>query len=1004
MTRDHDRELLSVSRVGASSARVGPRNDEPPTDCCAEDRVVRRIPNPHIRTRQPEPVVVRMALAGDDIHVFSSSFLPRLFCHEPLEVTRREQHPHTIGPEPSPPQPAAPAAPLSISEPLTKAQRILGTTAISLDLAGATSDTTTWGPWDGQSNPGISINVTETPAGRDNARSRLGSARRDDARHGSSGNRDRRWEEESAVLPKDNMTGPGRRDDTTDASSLRRQQSSSTIRSYYDKAKVPLAISQQTANSAMAKGLPSKAHAILDFDGNYNTEPKGLKKKKPSRLDLSSLLSKRSHRHLRPEPGSGHHVLSSDKLTTSPSVTSSTSAPTPPPLAQRIDRKLRNKMTQESLREQAPTADSRPSPISSAGRSDTSAKQIPIRPNAELHNLYDHYEQKTFDEALEHNYRQIPERRGPPPDRALPAYPTPPTSNTGKPSLSPFPRSASRTGQRQDPPSPLTVAVPDVHLVRPPSVPSLVSPVAECASISSRHTRTSKASKRTDRSLTEIDLLQNSVLALSSDSEDDYDACSDQLAVPPPPSDGPASPVSPRSAMSQPSFTRSEDSSRSKACKQTTFAENHQYLPSREQQQAAARKQPKPNQRTSSLAPHSTTNSLQIYPPPNRTSNGTTGTARTLGYSASQTPTTHEAKAINMVPKSKFQDQAVWSVPEETQFEDFPAPPIRPAQRPAQPSRPEQTPPLSPTSVDFYLQSQRSSSAQDNGSIASGGSRGSGNRSGRRGSAASSIQDGQSGRFMAVTRQEEMLLAALRQKRARMREDILAEYEDDADREEHQALKREVTNDSSGLSMISRQSSLSTNTGRVETNPLTARPPPHDSVRSRTSSASAEQNGKHGHILVMMDESNSDIGPLAQLDDFPAPAESDRRGSKSSGRSGPPHKQRASLSAMSMPTASARRPPRSGSLPRRASSDQASVHSANAVNNSLPNQILEDPAEDEEDEGIPRPDSPISPSDFPVPMSANNPSTKIVNKKHLRLSAFGTYKPNVEAGWWDDSG
>ncbi|KAK0744522.1 hypothetical protein B0T21DRAFT_380761 [Apiosordaria backusii] len=901
------------------------------------------------------------------------------------------------------PQPVAPAAPLSISEPLTKAQRILGTTAISLDLAGATSDTTKWGPWEGQSNAGISINVTESPAGRDTASSRLGSARRDDALHGSSGNRDRRWEEESAVLPKDNMTRSGRHDDTTDASSLRRQQSSSTIRSYYDKAKVPLAISQQTANSAMAKGLPSKAHAILDFEGNFNTEPKGLKKKKPSRLDLSSLLSKRSHKHLRPEPGSGH-VLGFDMLTTSPSsVMSSSSASTPPPIAQRIDRKLRNKMTKESLREQAPSPDPRPSPISSTGRSD-SAKQIPIKPNAELHNLYDHYEQKTFDEALEHNYRQIPERRGPPPDRALPAYPTPPTSNTGKPSLSPFPRSASRTGHAKDPP-PLTVTVPDVHLVRPPSVPSLVSPMADCASISSRHTRTSKASKRTDRSLTEIDLLQNSVLALSSDSEDDYDACSDQLAVPPPPSDGPASPVSPRSAMSQPSFARSEDSSRSKASKQTTFAENPQYFPSREQQ-AAAPKLPKPSPRSSSLAPNSTMKSSQIYPSQNRSSSGTTGTARTHGYSALQTPTTHEAQVINMMPKNKFQDQPVWSVPEETQFEDFPAPPIHPTQRPPQPSRPEQTPPLSPTSVDFYLQSQRSSgSTQDTGSIGSGGSRGSGNRSGRRSSAASSIiQDNQSGRFMAVTRQEEMLLAALRQKRARMREDILAEYEDDADREEQHSLQREVTNDSSGMSMMSRQSSLSKNTVRVETNPLTARPRHQDSVRSRDSSVSAEQNGKHGHILVMMDESNPDMGPIAQLDYFPAPAESDRRGSKSNSRSGPPHKQRASLSAMSMPTASARRPPRSASLPRRGSSDQISVHSTNPVNNSIPKQILEDPAEDEEDEGVPRPDSPISPSDFPVPVSATNSSAKIVNKKHLRLSAFGTYKPNVEAGWWDDSG
>ncbi|KAK4185772.1 hypothetical protein QBC35DRAFT_516691 [Podospora australis] len=742
-----------------------------------------------------------------------------------------------------PPPPITPVPPPN-GVPLTKAQRILGTGPINLDSNGSSSNSK-WA-WEGQSSTGTAMN------GRDNGASRLGSGHQDDRRLGS-GHRERRWEEESEVLPKPGMTGTMGHDDTTDASSLRRRQSSSTIRSYYDKAKVPLSISQQTANSAMAKGLPSnsKAHALLDIEGNFDTQ-RLAKKKKPSRLDLSSLIPrhKSSKTHLRPEP-ERNHVLSPDMLTKSPSLMSLSPAPTPPPIAQRIERKLRNKMTKESLRSISSVPDSIVSPAVSTNRSEPT-KQPPIKANPQLHNLYDNYEQKTFDEAMEHDLHTS-QGRPPPPDRPLPAYPTPPTSNTGKPSLSPFPRSTSRTGHHNPPP--LTVTVPEVQLSGPPSAPSLVSPTADCASISSRHTRTSKASKRTDRSLTEIDLLQNSVLALSSDSEeDDYEASNDQLSVPPP-SEGPASPVSPRSALSQP-YSKSDDHGRNKPPKQTTFAENPEFFPAKVEPKPTATS--KTRTRSSSLTAGS--KQSQVYPPNSRLSNGTTSTVQTLGYSALLTPTACEAKAINMVPKSKLQNQTFRPVPEETQFEDFPAPPIHGAPRPGPTSHPsEQTPPLSPTSVDFYLQSQRTSIGNDSGSVRSGASHGSGGQNARRSSATSSINDGSSGRFMAVTRQEEMLLAALRQKRARMREDILAEYEE------------------------SERADSALSNSRPRGNSV------------RTSQPPAEK-GSHGRILVMMDEADSDVTGLVQLDDFPAPAERDnRRGTRSASRRSP----RAALSCRS---------------------------------------------------------------------------------------------------------
>lgn len=842
-----------------------------------------------------------------------------------------------------------------ISEPLTKAQRILGTTAVSIDLIGTPVESNA--QWD---TPGPYQHSGD---------SRSGSAHRDDGRLASSGRRDGRWEEESEIIPRGmDRRGDRSHDVTTDASSLRRRQSTSTITSFYDKEKLPLSISQQTSNSAMAKGLPSKAHALLDIDGNFNTEPKGLKKKKPSRLDLSSLLPRhRSRQQLRPEPEKTN-VLGQDRLTKSPSLMSISPAPTPPPIQQRIDKSLRNKMTRESLRDMV----RKPEAVTtnSAGRMEA-VKHLPVKSSVELHNLYDHYEQRTFDDAMEHELRGSLDSLDPSHNQAAPAYPTPPGSNTGKVYLSPFPPSAPRTATAQvTKKPPLTLTPVQLQLA------SASSPVsADCASVSSRHTRTSKASKRTDHSLNDIDLLQNSVLALSSDSEeDDYDAGVDQLSVPPL-SDGPASPVSPRSAMSQPKSDTTD--SRNRQAKQATFAANPQYIPPPGPPPTKAL--PKISIRTTSLSP----NSLPKASP-----------ALSQVSQMSRTPTS-DTRIINMIPKQPSTDRFnVRTVAEETDFEDFPAPPIRPAQRPPSAAQNRADSDLSPTSVDFYLHSQHSSA--ENGSVGSNNSRRSSQKSGRRDSAHSSIhEDSGSGRFMAVTRQEEMLLAALRQKRARMREDLLAEFEDGTEREEQLQLRREPTNESCSTSMISRQST--TSSIRPETGTLSARPRHQASLRAVTPTRLAEKLAEQQKPMpIKMDE-----GLLITLDDFPSPMNADfieRRSSSRTASRSSSLKQRNSSVAVTP-----QRPSRSGSVPRRAS-EQISPKSAsntNSSSNALPNKIMEDPAEDDQ-EGIPRPDSPISPSDFPVPAAPM--SSKIVNKKQVRLSAVGYFKPNVEAKWWDDSG
>lgn len=846
--------------------------------------------------------------------------------------------------------------PPPISGPFTtKAQKILGTAEITLDAA-------TIPVWETQSTSGISIAVTETTNGAQShatTRDRWG---------GPKPLRERRWEQDSDIIPsvlnrQGDMVGSLAPDGATDASSLRRRQSSSTITSYYDKAKLPLAISQQTSNSAMAKGLPAKAQALLDIDGEFNDTPQMKKaRKKPSRLDLSSLLHRhRSPKHAQPEPNNSN--LSNHTLTKSPSFTSA--SPTPPPIPQRVERGLKKQMTRESLREQPAQQGAA---YATTGRP-SSGKEQPTKASIDLYNLYDHYEQRTFADAMDQEFPTSDYHLHPPPDRQPPSYPLPqPPVQSGKAFLSPFPGNAPRSANasKQAPPR-LTAAELRMAGAGTPS-----SPVpTDCASISSRHTRTSKASKRTERSLQEIDLLQNSVLALSSDSEDDYELSSKGSLAVPPLSDGQASPTSPRSPMSQTSMG-AYDGARGKPVKRTTFAAGTQVFPVG--QTSSAVNGPKITPRTSSLNSKTSSHSGHgLVHETSRLSINTTSTDRTV--SQAQSPGTNSASVAKKAPKK---------MRSESQF-DFPAPPANRGSRSASVSRvSEQSRAAAPTNVDLYLQAQRSLAAPDNGSIHSSTSVSSAANSGRRGSAASSIHDGSSGRFMAVTRQEEMLLAALRMKRARMREEIIAEFDGDADREEHQ-LRREMTNDS--MAGMSRQSSRSTM--RQEVGTLSARPRQQN----------ASEKDRTDALKILVDRTSYDPSlrtPASEISDFIHFDDSvgsvgqgglqrqDSKASSISSQKSSSTRQRASLGAMTAP-APRRSQRRDGSTSRRGS-EQASQGGPN----DLPHRIPEDPAEDE-DHGVPRPDSPISPSDFPTPMS-------IKNKKQVRLSAVGFYKPS-DAGW-----
>ena len=132
----------------------------------------------------------------------------------------------------------------------------------------------------------------------------------------------------------------------SDSSSLHRrlhpQTSNSTLRSHYDAKKSPLAISQQTSDSAVRDRALRRGYPPVLTDHGYDnheaspvspvileeTRKKEYRKSKPARLDLTKLFPK-------PKDGSDGHggtLLSPAKMVNSPAAMSSTSEFFPRPM------------------------------------------------------------------------------------------------------------------------------------------------------------------------------------------------------------------------------------------------------------------------------------------------------------------------------------------------------------------------------------------------------------------------------------------------------------------------------------------------------------------------------------------------------------------------------------------------------------------------------------------------------------------------------------------------
>lgn len=672
--------------------------------------------------------------------------------------------------------------PPTISAPLTKVQKILGTGQINIDSLTVPNNNSR--QWDTRSTGGISISVSESSISQATNDNGYGIVEdRDNGDRAGRSHGQRSWEQESAIIPRilrnghrsNDRTLSGKKstsaisadylDVTTDSSSIRRQHSSSTIHSYYEKANVPLSVSQQTSNSAIARGLPPKAKALLDVEGIHINRTDS-KKKKPPKLDLLMLTGRHRRQHQQQQqqqpyqPPEVEPVLGNNYVMKSPSLVSPSfeepmqSYETTHYSSKRNTKLLPMDATAPSLKSMGPNR--------LRASSDTT------------HQLYDHYEQMLA-------------RDEPSPDVER--------------SESPLESTICGSSPISSPPFFAPLAAPSKHVVRKrsenwshtrkPSKESDISMFSSLAaaiqppdptgtkkdyasSISSRYTRTSKAS-RTDKSLLESDRQMTSVLSLS-DSDSDEDAALSatrsspfsQRSLPEVPH---TSTPAHRPSSSRQAATEPRSSNRS----QTDYSQLSDYLAiPRSASKLENTRVPSSStirsnhSSTSTVLPfHATTSQPSLEPScfPDRSTRLSDGSSLHNQLRDSDC-TVREAKAISLRPLVSTTEAPSWVPSTDTTSGHHTTPPQPLGNRTSRYSRSsdQPTPPMSPLSsksVEIYLQSPEPPTEEP----AAGTSNSNSN---------SSSQPDKS-RFMAVTKQEEMLLAALRNKRAMMRDSTVPE-------------------------------------------------------------------------------------------------------------------------------------------------------------------------------------------------------------------------------------
>ncbi|KAJ4424452.1 hypothetical protein N0V82_000974 [Gnomoniopsis sp. IMI 355080] len=790
---------------------------------------------------------------------------------------------------------------LSISAPMTnKAQKLLGTAEISIDNVSPTSPAENPKVWETHSAisgvSAISVTISETTA----AASVPGTAE-STITPGTSGRSKTAWDQESDIIPRDlgfNTSSAARSqnlDVTTDASSLRRRRSSSTIVSYYDKTKLPLSISQQTSNSAMAKGYPgkvpemqdSKASEVLDMTRPRPApKPPTMHKKKPSRLDLSHLLpssaSSRLSRFSQKGKENVNLVLGSDLFTRSPSVMSTPPAVSPSAFELKPEKtKLRRKLTKESLRSlQHPT---RWNSVSSDTNSPTTSLRKRATDTGNLNHLYEHYEKTSIrDTADREELEGIPSRR--PSDagshadslagsrknvRQSAPLSSSPSANKARHQVSP---SFSSVSWRPFPSySPDETCGPIAENPRVSATSSnLISPAGDySASVSSRHTRTSRASKTTE-SFADFDPNATSVLSLSSDSEDD-DLEPPRTAASIPSVGSRDSVVSSVDHRRRPSNTSSTSVDPVRTQAKTRFRSSMgaqvPFLAIPEDGGAAASPL-RVNPRGSSLSSAFTNNSprpsvstlASSVRSQSRLSQASMSTADSVpthfsrprpSAKASSPKQAHEVRHVAMLqsrtatPVQRQQE----TVPEKHQSHSTPSP-ASPRSQPA--------PVTSPPKAESTLGAQYEPKIEQGGPILTL-------------SGADATPDE---RFISVTRQEEMLLAAMRAKRALMREnlqagDVEGKGSKAASKKESLSSIKTIKASTVEPQLDGRSSHIRNSSKKLVSALHFPEPPSSKAGLAQASSRSEDIPEEQEDILMCMDRTVSTMGPYDAAEPSP---------------------------------------------------------------------------------------------------------------------------------------
>lgn len=479
---------------------------------------------------------------------------------------------------------------------------------------------------------------------------------------------------------------------------LKKAQSSSTIKSWHDKSKHSRSISRQASIPIMNNGLSAKTHHFQDTD-NINESAK--LRKKPPKLEFPNV-----------GPTSRLSKKESDTFNSNSSAKTPTlSSPFSTPSHRQSDlRGMFKRRTKDSFRSFA--TEQSPTDLGEARRMTTQ-----LSDNG-LSTLYDHYEQMTFRHGLDED-----------------------DDLTNNATHKTDPADGRTEGEwREMPPRQnldwLHKPISELHEAKAVAQSDYSSSPGDGArSVSSRHTRTSRASRITDGGMVEADFQEKSVLLLSSDSEEDDDGRSstrlDHIPLPHPTRPLPEIPN--KSRPRQPSGREPGAATN----KKTSFAPANTYIaiPGTERKQ---RQSPSPSRL--SLPYRDGARAPSPKPSVGSTNSTRSGLTSQNGYGAEDSPPATVLPARRPSQAEMDRQKALALLTSGTSGTGSSLRRESLATSSDQPDEP--TPPLSPSSVNFYLRSARSS-IDDSGS---------------------------QGRVMTLTRQEEMLISALRKKTQAMRE------------------------------------------------------------------------------------------------------------------------------------------------------------------------------------------------------------------------------------------